>query len=380
MAMPKATLAYEEMTSVLSYEPTTGEFRWNSPRGRQTRSSEVGSIDQKGRRFIAINRRNYPAGRLAWFYVTKSWPDGLIVPDNGDALDLRFENLRVMSPQDVARRSRDRSGTSSGGVRGVSWDKSKGKWTAGITINYRRKALGYFTSKEAAAAAYLRAREELFPSDSQADVSAQREKATKAARYRSLWKRTLRDAAGVTGWDGLDDFAVDIGDDIRDRLALVPVDTLRPIGPGNWKWDVTLYSQFDTSTREGRNAYERAVKRKSPHIWRDRHFRQTFGISLADYMRKLDQQGGVCACCGLPETATIKGEVRWLSVDHCHASGDVRDLLCGNCNQGLGRFRDDPALLRKAAEYLERHKSSDGDALVQPENEERSAHHGSHTL
>lgn len=45
---------------------------------------------------------------------------------------------------------------------------------------------------------------------------------------------------------------------------------------------------------------------------------------------------------------------RRLAVDHDHTTGKVRGLLCGACNTALGKMRDSPEQLRRAADYLER--------------------------
>lgn len=60
-------------------------------------------------------------------------------------------------------------------------------------------------------------------------------------------------------------------------------------------------------------------------------------------------RGKVCSICGHDGS-----EIR-LEVDHCHATGEKRDALCGNCNRGLGGFKDDPVLLARAIEYLALH-------------------------
>lgn len=79
-----------------------------------------------------------------------------------------------------------------------------------------------------------------------------------------------------------------------------------------------------------------------------------YGISLSRYDEMLAAQNGLCAICGKAETShSSRGGVKMLSVDHCHKKGHVRKLLCSSCNWGLGNFRDDPALLRAAADYLE---------------------------
>ncbi len=60
-----------------------------------------------------------------------------------------------------------------------------------------------------------------------------------------------------------------------------------------------------------------------------------------------------CDICGATETLTRNGQVRRPTLDHDHQTGAWRGLLCSRCNTGLGHFRDDPALLRSAAAYIE---------------------------
>lgn len=89
--------------------------------------------------------------------------------------------------------------------------------------------------------------------------------------------------------------------------------------------------------------------------FRSAQLRFYFGISLEEFNAMLVKQNKLCAICGQPETALHKGKPRSLSVDHDHQTGKVRELLCNNCNRGLGAFRDDPAIIDKAIAYLHRH-------------------------
>ena len=51
-----------------------------------------------------------------------------------------------------------------------------------------------------------------------------------------------------------------------------------------------------------------------------------------------------------------KGILKSLAVDHDHTTGEVRGLICGKCNTGIGMLQDDTQTLHKAINYLERHK------------------------
>lgn len=82
---------------------------------------------------------------------------------------------------------------------------------------------------------------------------------------------------------------------------------------------------------------------------RKRHdtiFREKFGLGLTQYEQLYEEQGGRCYICG-------KKETRNLAVDHDHKTGKVRRLLCMDCNTGIGKFKDDASLVKKALEYLQ---------------------------
>ncbi|MEN6344868.1 MAG: endonuclease VII domain-containing protein [Armatimonadia bacterium] len=86
-----------------------------------------------------------------------------------------------------------------------------------------------------------------------------------------------------------------------------------------------------------------------------RHNLKRFGLTVEDYDRIHAAQAGLCACCGKPETSVVKGTRSRLRVDHNHATGAVRELLCNDCNLRIGRLLEDKEWTMHALDYLARH-------------------------
>lgn len=78
-----------------------------------------------------------------------------------------------------------------------------------------------------------------------------------------------------------------------------------------------------------------------------------YGMTLEEYESRAAKQNNLCAVCQKPETRTFRGKVRHLSVDHDHATGLVRGIICDNCNTTLGRVNDSVEHLRLLIAYLE---------------------------
>lgn len=101
--------------------------------------------------------------------------------------------------------------------------------------------------------------------------------------------------------------------------------------------------QKKSNQKDGYHYYCAICSRK---FSRENKYRMRYGITLKDKYKMIDDQNGGCAICGL--TLTDKQAC----VDHNHETNQVRDILCQNCNKGLGSFLDDPDILEKAKQYL----------------------------
>lgn len=83
-----------------------------------------------------------------------------------------------------------------------------------------------------------------------------------------------------------------------------------------------------------------------------RYLQRNYRITLRQYEDLRQKQAGLCAICGSEGFVMTSHHKMKLVVDHCHASGQVRGLLCHNCNRALGLLKDSDEVLQRAIKYL----------------------------
>lgn len=115
---------------------------------------------------------------------------------------------------------------------------------------------------------------------------------------------------------------------------------LVPIGRPEACW----YPTCETLTTNRRN-----VDHCKTHGVMNDKLKGAYGITLRQRVALAEAQSHVCAACG---DAVGVPYADALVVDHCHATGRVRGLLCGHCNLMLGHAKDDPARLLAGVKYL----------------------------
>ncbi len=125
-----------------------------------------------------------------------------------------------------------------------------------------------------------------------------------------------------------------------------------PVPPGH-RWCPTCRSPVahedfsrNAATVSGFGSECRACRRQKQN---EAYFVRRYGLTRSQVEALRTSQGGHCALCGDTDAAHL---------DHDHAAGRIRALLCGRCNLGLGLFLDDPGRLHAAIRYLEKHRQS----------------------
>lgn len=91
---------------------------------------------------------------------------------------------------------------------------------------------------------------------------------------------------------------------------------------------------------------------RNKHRYRDKQLQKMYGISLAEYDIKREEQHYSCKICKVHESELKKS----LAVDHCHVTGRIRSLLCTNCNSALGQAGDSIQRLENMIQYLKDHQ------------------------
>lgn len=100
--------------------------------------------------------------------------------------------------------------------------------------------------------------------------------------------------------------------------------------------------------RDCETAWAIAWNKENKDRIRNKELLNKYGISLEDFQILKDTQVGKCAICKQSDVI--------LCVDHNHATGKVRGLLCHCCNLAIGNFKEETNRLVSAISYLERYK------------------------
>lgn len=101
--------------------------------------------------------------------------------------------------------------------------------------------------------------------------------------------------------------------------------------------------------RETEAAYREKYER-DPEAARAHSFKRHHGVTREEADRMTEERNNRCDICGNEPSG--KGHHPRLHVDHCHETGRIRGMLCGNCNIAIGHMKEDVEHLKKAIEYL----------------------------
>ena len=155
-------ITHEDLLAALNYDPLTGVFTWRSPGRRRVVGRTVGSWDMHGYLTVRLAKRSYKLHRLAWFYVTGSWPKNDIDHINGVRHDNRYSNLRdVPRKTNLENRATIVGLPTKTGLMGAYYDKRRNNYYARISHGNKNINLGCYETALEAHQSYLKAKSEI---------------------------------------------------------------------------------------------------------------------------------------------------------------------------------------------------------------------------
>ncbi len=153
-------LTQKRLQELVRYDADTGVFYAITNRHTVLAGKVLGNVNGNGYVQICIDRKMWPAHRLAWLYVHGEMPSCTVDHINGGKTDNRLVNLRLATvAQNRANTGPNKNSTH--GVKGVTFHHRERKWSARYVVNGKRTCLGYFDTVEQAGAAYQAAHEKL---------------------------------------------------------------------------------------------------------------------------------------------------------------------------------------------------------------------------
>ena len=146
-------LTQDILKHYVTYHPDSGWFTSNSVRFSNKKEGErVGVLHKtKGYRYLVVKGKTYREQRLAFLYMTGSWPKYQVDHINRIKEDNQWKNLRDVTPA-INSQNRKLYKTNTSGHKGVVWNKSCNKWQVLCRKNNTQKFLGLFQDKELAIA------------------------------------------------------------------------------------------------------------------------------------------------------------------------------------------------------------------------------------
>jgi len=143
---------WETLTSFLSYDPVSGHFRWKVSAGHRKAGDIAGCKTASGYWQLQFKKKNYAGHRLAWFYMTKQWPDNQVDHIDRNPLNNSWANLRQLTPSDNSHNTK---------AVGFYFNTERNKYHAQICVKGKKYHVGYFDCPDLAREAYLAAKERM---------------------------------------------------------------------------------------------------------------------------------------------------------------------------------------------------------------------------